>query len=91
VRKVLGASTGTIVRLLVTDFVRWVVLANLFAWPLAWFAASRWLDGFSYRIEVDPFLFLMASLAALGIAVITVISQSWRAAVINPAKALRYE
>lgn len=91
VRKVLGASTGTIIRLLVTDFVRWVVLANLFAWPIAWLAASRWLEGFAYRINVDPLLFLIASLAALLIAVITVISQSWRAALINPARALRYE
>lgn len=91
VRKVMGASAGSIVRLLVLDFVRWVALANLFAWPLIWYGASKWLEGFAYRIEIDPLPFLIASLAALAVAVITVISQSWRAALINPAKALRYE
>lgn len=91
VRKVMGASAGSIVRLLVLDFVRWVALANLFAWPLIWYGASKWLESFAYRIEIDPLPFLIASLAALAVAVITVISQSWRAASINPAKALRYE
>jgi putative ABC transport system permease protein len=91
VRKVVGASTGTIVRLLVFDFMRWVALANLLAWPLAWYAASKWLEGFAYRIEVTPAPLVLASLTALMVAVVTVLSQSWRAAVINPAKALRYE
>ncbi|MEJ2636782.1 MAG: ABC transporter permease [Calditrichia bacterium] len=91
VRKVLGASTGLIIRLLVIDFIRWVLLANIFAWPLAWFAASKWLNSFAYRIPLDPLPFLLASILALLVAVLTVLSQSWRAAVINPARALRYE
>ncbi|MCB0307240.1 MAG: FtsX-like permease family protein, partial [Calditrichaeota bacterium] len=91
VRKVMGASAGSIVRLLVLDFVRWVALANLFAWPLIWFGASKWLESFAYRIDIAPLPFLIASLAALAVAIITVISQSWRAALINPARALRYE
>jgi putative ABC transport system permease protein len=91
VRKVVGASTSVIVRLLVVDFVRWVALANLLAWPLAWYAASKWLQNFAYRINMDPLPLLAASLIALLIAVLTVLSQSWRAALINPAQALRYE
>ena len=91
VRKVMGASAGSIVRLLVLDFVRWVALANLFAWPLIWFGASKWLESFAYRIDIAPLPFLIASLAALTVAIVTVISQSWRAALINPARALRYE
>ena len=91
VRKVMGASAGSIVRLLVLDFVRWVALANLFAWPLIWYGASKWLESFAYRIDIAPLPFLIASLAALAVAIITVISQSWRAALINPARALRYE
>ena len=87
----MGASAGSIVRLLVLDFVRWVALANLFAWPLIWFGASKWLESFAYRIDIAPLPFLIASLAALAVAIITVISQSWRAALINPARALRYE
>jgi len=91
VRKVMGASTGLIIRLLVLDFIRWVLLANIFAWPLAWFAATTWLNSFAYRITLEPLPFLLASIIALAIAVVTVLSQSWRAAVVNPAKALRYE
>ena len=91
VRKVVGASAGVIVRLLVLDFVRWVALANLVAWPLAWYAASKWLQNFAYRIDMDPLPLLAASVIAILIAVLTVLSQSWRAALINPAQALRYE
>ncbi len=91
VRKVLGASSGLIIRLLVMDFVRWVALANVIAWPLAWFASSQWLDGFAYRIDVDPMLLLLATGIALVVSMLTVLGQSWRAAAMNPARALRYE
>ena len=91
VRKVLGASSGLIVRLLVMDFVRWVALANLIAWPLAWYASSQWLESFAYRIDVDPWLLLLATGVALLVSILTVLSQSWRAAAMNPARALRYE
>ncbi|MGH7597130.1 MAG: ABC transporter permease [bacterium] len=91
VRKVVGASTSVIVRLLVVDFVRWVALANLAAWPLAWYVASKWLQNFAYRINMEPLPLLAASVLALVIAVLTVLSQSLRAALINPAQALRYE
>jgi putative ABC transport system permease protein len=91
VRKVLGASSGLIVRLLVIDFVRWVALANLIAWPLAWYAATQWLNGFAYRVAVDPLLLLLATVIALVVSMLTVLGQSWRAAAMNPARALRYE
>ena len=91
VRKVLGASSGLIIRLLVMDFVRWVALANVIAWPLAWYFSSQWLDGFAYRIPVDPLLLLLATGIALVVSMLTVLGQSWRAAAMNPARALRYE
>jgi putative ABC transport system permease protein len=91
VRKVLGASPGLIIRLLVMDFVRWVVLANLIAWPLAWYASSRWLEGFAYRIEMDPLLLLFATVIAILVSILTVLGQAWRAATMNPARSLRYE
>ncbi|MCI0616888.1 hypothetical protein L0244_28245 [bacterium] len=61
------------------------------AWPLAWYVASKWLQNFAYRINMDPLPLLAVSVLALVIAVLTVLSQSWRAALINPAQALRYE
>ncbi|MDA1334293.1 MAG: ABC transporter permease, partial [Bacteroidetes bacterium] len=91
VRKVLGASSRSVMSLLVVDFAKWVLIANLFAWPLAWYVSSKWLEGFAYRVEVDPVLLVGASLIALAISVLTVMSQAWNAAVMNPAKALRYE
>jgi len=91
VRKTMGASSSRIIRLLVMDFIRWVVVANFIAWPLAWYASSQWLDSFAYRIEVDPVMFGAATLIALGVSIITVLSQSLRAAHMNPARALRYE
>jgi putative ABC transport system permease protein len=91
VRKVMGASSIKVARLLVFDFARWVLLANLIAWPLAWFASSRWLDTFAYRVDVDPLVLLAASAIALIVSVLTVLAQTWRAAILNPAVALRYE
>ncbi len=91
VRKVLGASAPSVVRLLVVDFAKWVLVANVFAWPLAWYMSSRWLEGFAYRIDVDPVLLLIGSLIALAISVLTVLSQTLSAARMNPAVALRYE
>ena len=91
VRKVLGASAPSVVKLLVFDFAKWVLVANLFAWPLAWYVSSQWLKGFAYRVDVDPVLLIVASIVALAISVLTVLSQTLSAARMNPAKALRYE
>jgi len=91
VRKVLGASAPSVARLLVFDFAKWVLVANIFAWPLAWVVSNRWLESFAYRVDVDPVLLVSASLIALVISVLTVLSQTWSAARMNPANALRYE
>lgn len=91
VRKVVGASTPTIIRLLVVDFIKWVALANIIALPLAWYVANKWLENFAYRINVDVLLLLGAGVVALLIAMLTVLSQSWRAALLNPSQALHYE
>jgi hypothetical protein len=91
VRKVLGASSGQVVLLLSKEFARWVLLANLVAWPAAYFAVRSWLQKFPYRTSVAPSLFVLAGAAALIIALITVSGQAWRTARRNPADALRYE
>ena len=91
VRKVIGATALKIIRLLVADFIKWILLANLVAWPLAWWAADRWLANFAYRIDIGILPMIIASLGALAVALATITAQTWRTASINPARALRYE
>ncbi|UAJ09767.1 ABC transporter permease [Glacieibacterium megasporae] len=91
IRKTLGASSTDIVRLLVGQFLRPVLIANLFAWPLAYFAMRTWLAGFNDRIDLSPLFFVAATLLALVIAVLTVFAQSLRAARSTPAWALRHD
>lgn len=91
IRKVLGATISQIVLLLSTEFSRWVILANVIAWPLAWYFMSRWLENFAYRIQINLFNFVIAGLAALVIALFTVSFQAFRAAMSNPVRSIRYE
>jgi putative ABC transport system permease protein len=91
IRKTLGASSTDIVKLLVGQFLRPVLLANLIAWPLAFIAMRTWLAGFDDPIALSPLYFLVASLLATGIAVLTVVGQSLRASRAAPAWALRHE
>jgi len=91
VRKVLGASEGQVIRLLTREFAKWVLLANLVAWPTAYFAARSWLRKFPYRTDIPLVLFILAGAAALAIAVLTVSGQAWKASRNNPAAALKYE
>ena len=91
IRKVLGARTRDIVRLLVWQFSRPVIVANLVAWPVAWWVMRDWLNGFDQRISLGPTPFLLAALLALGIAVATVVGHAVKIARANPIHALRYE
>jgi putative ABC transport system permease protein len=91
IRKTLGASVGDIVRLLTAEFGWLVVLANVIAWPIAYFAMQRWLSGFAYRIELRPLEFIASGLLALAIATLTVAAVAGRAARAKPIDSLRYE
>jgi putative ABC transport system permease protein len=91
IRKTLGASSRDIVRLLVGQFLRPVLLANLLAWPLAFVAMRTWLAGFDDRVALSPLFFIGGSLLATVIAVLTVLGQSLRASRAAPAWALRHE
>lgn len=91
IRKTLGASSADIVRLLVGEFLRPVLIANVMAWPLAFFAMRLWLAGFEDRIALSPLYFIGASVVAIVVAVVTVLAQSLRASRAAPAWALRYE
>jgi putative ABC transport system permease protein len=91
IRKVLGARTRDIVRLLVWQFSRPVIIANIIAWPIAWWMMRDWLNGFDQRIDLTPMPFLLAAAVALGIAIATVVGHALRVARANPIHALRYE
>ncbi|MFD1187090.1 ABC transporter permease [Pontibacter rugosus] len=89
IRKVLGSSTGSIVMLLSKDFALLVVLAILVASPIAWYAMSKWLQDFAYRIHLSWWMFALAAVLALVIALATVSFQAIRAALLDPVKAIR--
>lgn len=91
IRKTLGASTADVLTLLIGQFLRPVLLANLIAWPIAFVVMRRWLAFFDDRIALSPLVFLGASLAAVLIASATVLGQAWRVSRAEPARALRYE
>jgi putative ABC transport system permease protein len=91
IRKTLGASTRDILQLLIGQFLTPVILANLIAWPLAWWAMSGYLSGFDQRISLSPAYFLAATGLTLAIAVLTVGGQAYAVARAEPAKALRHE
>ena len=91
IRKVLGARTRDIIRLLVWQFTRPVLIANLIAWPVAWWAMHNWLAEFQSRIEIGPVPFVVAGLLAFLIAVGTIAGHAVRVARANPIHALRYE
>ena len=91
VRKVLGAPLSNIMWLLTGQFVKWVIVANLIAWPVGYWIMSRWLQGFAFRASLSIWIFLISGLAALTIAALTVSSQVIKAALANPAESLKYE
>jgi len=91
IRKVLGASIPQIMTLLTKEFVKLVVIANVIAFPVAYFAMSKWLQNFAYHISISPWMFILAAAAALGIAFLTISYQTFKAAASNPVDTLRYE
>ena len=91
IRKVFGATVPDIVRLLAWQFSKPVVIANLIAWPVAWWLMRDWLNGFDARIDLGAGPFVLAGLLAFVIAVGTVVGHAIRVARTNPIKALRYE
>jgi len=91
IRKTLGATTYSLVMMLLQKFTIWVVLANVIAWPIAWWFLKDWLANFAYHIEQQWWIFLLGAILALSIAVFTVLYQALKTARINPVNSLRYE
>ncbi|MBC7921452.1 MAG: ABC transporter permease, partial [Ferruginibacter sp.] len=89
IRKVLGASVGNLVGMLSKDFLRLVLMANVLAWPLAWWAMNQWLRDFAYRVNIGGGVFVVAGVVASLIALITISFTAVRAALANPVKSLR--
>jgi putative ABC transport system permease protein len=91
IRKVNGAKVTEVMTMLNKDFVKWVAIAFIIATPISWFAMHKWLEDFAYKTNLSWWIFALAGVLALGIALLTVSWQSWRAATRNPVEALRYE
>ena len=91
IRKVMGASVGSILLILCREFSKWVLIATIISWPLAYFGMDTWLEDFYYRIDITWGVFILSGVVALVIAIITVSTQVIKAATANPADSLRYE
>lgn len=91
IRKINGAKISEVMTMLNKDFVKWVVIAFFIATPVGYFILDKWLENFAYKTNLSWWIFALAGLLALGIALLTVSWQSWKAATRNPVEALRYE
>ena len=91
IRKVNGAKISEVMVMLNRDYVKWVAIAFVIAMPIAYYAMNKWLENFAYKTTISWWIFALAGLLALGIALLTVSWQSWKAATRNPVEALRYE
>ena len=91
IRKVLGASESSIITMLSKDFVKLVLISSAIAFPIAWWGMNKWLEDFAYRVNVGWWIFIVAGIAALLIALFTVSTQALKAAFTNPIKSLRTE
>lgn len=91
IRKVNGAKISEVLIMLNKDFVKWVFISLIIATPIAYYAMNQWLENFAYKTELSWWIFALAGVLALGIALLTVSWQSWKAATRNPVEALRYE
>jgi putative ABC transport system permease protein len=91
IRKINGAKVIQVIFMLGLDFLKWVTIAFFIACPIVWLLMNRWHKDFAYKTELSWWVFGLAGIIALGIALLTVSWQSWRAATRNPVEALRYE
>ncbi len=91
IRKVLGASVSNIILFISKEFIKWILVANIIAWPVAYFVGYKWLQNYAYRTRIALWVFIMAATLSLVIALLTVSYQAVKAALANPVDALRYE
>ena len=91
IRKVLGSSVSEIIKMLSTDFAKWVIIGNIIAWPIAYYFMTKWLEDFAYRAGINIFHFIITGFLTLVFAIAAVSYQTIKAARANPIDALKYE
>jgi putative ABC transport system permease protein len=91
IRKAFGATTAKVMSLINKEFIKLVIIANIIAWPVVWYFMNEWLQNYPYRVDLSLWIFLAGAFLALFIAQLSVSYQSYKAAMTNPAKSLRYE
>jgi len=91
IRKALGSTITSIIFILEKDFIKWVLISNIIAWPISYYFASKWLESFTYKVDISINIFAIATLLTFIIAIVTVFAQAYRAALKNPTESLRYE
>lgn len=91
IRKAHGASFAKIMNLLSIDFTKWVVLANIIAWPVAWYLMKNWLNNFAYHTDINWYVFAIGFILSISVALITTFFHTWKTANTNPAEVLKYE
>ncbi len=91
IRKVLGASVPDLTILLSKEFIKWVLIANVIAWPVAWVFLNNWLQDYAYRISIEYWVFIVSTMLTVSVAIITVGYRTIKAATANPGKSLKYE
>jgi len=91
IRKVMGAKTGSILKLILYQYSKWVLIANVIAWPVAYYLLKEWLQQFAYRTDITITTFIISGLVAYVIAVVTISYRALKVSNINPVSTLRYE
>ena len=91
IRKTLGASVSNIFRVLTKDYILWISISTVVAWPFSYYLMNRWLEDFAYRININIWIFILSSLVTVIISLLTVSYQSIKAATANPVESLKYE
>jgi putative ABC transport system permease protein len=91
IRKVLGASIPSLLFMLLKEFLKWILIANLIAWPISYYFMNAWLQDYAYRVEISFWTFIISGGIALIVAIATVSFQAIKAATANPVDSLRYE
>ncbi len=91
IRKSMGSTVRGIIFILEKDFIKWVLISNVIAWPISYFFAKKWLESFTYKVEISIYTFIIAAVLTFAIAIITVFAQAYKAAIKNPTESLRYE